>query len=147
MTDIYVPIDYTNLNSVIPPGEDIIYSTLCKVTQTLVAGELKWESHVLMTTKGFAYSKTRGRKSLKGIYVDWYKKRVTRTKITTPLMQFKIKRDPNYESSGAFYTRSQNFKATIKPIVEAREKEWEAKIPNKRDRKKLAKGRKFKKEL
>ncbi|MFX1297870.1 MAG: hypothetical protein ACFFD2_23865 [Promethearchaeota archaeon] len=147
MTDIYIPIDYTNLKSVIPPGEDIIYSTLCKVTQTLLAGEIKWESHVLMTTKGFAYTKPQERKLLKGIYVDWNRIKLGRKTMGLRLTFFKLKRDPNYESRETFDKRSQNFKATIKPIVDARKKEWEAKVPNKRDRKKIAKNRRFKKEL
>jgi len=60
MTNIHVPIDSSNITSLIPEGEDILYSTMCKVTLRLATGgkAAKWNSHVLVSQSGFA-SQTR----------------------------------------------------------------------------------------
>jgi len=60
MSDIYVPIDYSDIKNKIPPGEDIIYSTLCKgqTSQNLGTKTKRWTwiSHVLMTPNGLVYT-------------------------------------------------------------------------------------------
>lgn len=60
MSDIYLPIDYSDVKNVIPPGEDIIYSTLCRgevvdMTSTHMK-KTSWPTHLLMTNKGIAFS-------------------------------------------------------------------------------------------
>ena len=67
MSDIYVPLDYSKVKTVIPPGEDIVYSTLCYVTAGTPAYRRKWTSHVLITTDGVAYTTPTALK-----YVTWY---------------------------------------------------------------------------
>ena len=149
MTDIYVPIDYSNLRAVIPPGEDIIYSTLClaKIKSSRGIGYVeytttKWKTHVLMTPKGFAYID--GRNSF-AYYDDWYNVwAITKRRIMYQKgggLYFIVKPDVSYETYAAFRERLKNFVPTIRPILKARKKEWELEFPNKRERKKKARER------
>ncbi|MFW9936389.1 MAG: hypothetical protein ACFFD5_01990 [Candidatus Thorarchaeota archaeon] len=57
MSNIYVPIDSSDLSKSIPEGEDIIYSSLCKGEGTSVADNKKhfWNTHLLMTNKGLYF--------------------------------------------------------------------------------------------
>ncbi|MFX1493572.1 MAG: hypothetical protein ACFFBZ_04755 [Promethearchaeota archaeon] len=57
MAEIYVPIDYSNLKEILPVGDDIIYSTLCKAYHTDAGSLIIWKTHLLMTEKGIAFSK------------------------------------------------------------------------------------------
>lgn len=54
MSNIHVPIDTSNLSEIIPEGEDILYSTMCKVNAVGYNADSKWESHVLVSKSGFA---------------------------------------------------------------------------------------------
>ncbi|MHA1241986.1 MAG: hypothetical protein ACTSQU_14565 [Promethearchaeota archaeon] len=56
MSEIYYPIDSTNLKNIIPIGQDIIYSTLCKgFAKESEEKKYRWKSHVLMTNEGVAF--------------------------------------------------------------------------------------------
>jgi hypothetical protein len=61
MSNIYVPIDSTNLKEEIPPEEDILYSTMCKVMERYQVGTRtqkdKYKSHILITNKKVYYLK------------------------------------------------------------------------------------------
>ncbi len=54
MSNIFVPIDSSNLSELIPEGDDILYSEYCNVQSRGSAIVLKWKSHVLATKSGFA---------------------------------------------------------------------------------------------
>ncbi|MFX1381577.1 MAG: hypothetical protein ACFFBP_03965 [Promethearchaeota archaeon] len=58
MSNIYVPIDYSNVKDVIPEGEDIKYSTLAKGWYMETFGPkrktTKWKTHILLTDKSIA---------------------------------------------------------------------------------------------
>ncbi|MFX1239352.1 MAG: hypothetical protein ACFFAS_01850 [Promethearchaeota archaeon] len=60
MSNIYVPIDYSNVKDVIPDGEDIVYSSLAKgwhMVQNLPPNKIKrikWKAHVLLTENNIA---------------------------------------------------------------------------------------------
>jgi len=60
MSEIYVPIDFSNVYSVIPAGEDILYSTLCRGTSlsSTVTKLVRryWVAHVLITNKRLAFN-------------------------------------------------------------------------------------------
>lgn len=151
MSDIHLPIDYSNLKAVIPPGEDIIYSTLCIVIDSLTVPLItkNWLSHVLLTTKGLAYTKPKRKKSLQAFYVDWNNVKNVymggiRLKI---LIDLRLARDPIFESNEAFIMRKNRFRTTIKPVMEKRKKEWELKVPNKMERNTITKNRKFEMDL
>jgi hypothetical protein len=55
-SQIYVPIDLSKLSELIPPGDDILYSTICKLIFIYRGGnkQKKWNSHVLVTKSGIA---------------------------------------------------------------------------------------------
>jgi hypothetical protein len=64
MSNIYVPLNYSELKSILPPGEDIIYSTLAKGRfDSLVIKEV-FTSHILITPTHLAYSKPVKKKNL-----------------------------------------------------------------------------------
>jgi hypothetical protein len=120
MQDIYIPIDYSNAKEKIPSGEDIIYSTLMKVTSGTPAYKSKWISHVLMTTKGIAYTVPQRKSPPIGIYHSWkgiYG--IWRKQFQIGGTYFKLERDPNYESKESFKMRTKVFASTIKPINKA----------------------------
>lgn len=58
MSNIFIPIDSSDLSKVIPEGEDIIYSSLCKGEGTAIADNKKyfWNSHLLMTNRGIYFT-------------------------------------------------------------------------------------------
>ncbi len=67
MKEIYVPINISNLREILPPSEEIIYSTLCKISfsvsdsywtpksTTHITEKYEYNSHLLITQKGLAY--------------------------------------------------------------------------------------------
>jgi len=120
MSDIYIPIDYSNAREKIPSGEDIIYSTLMKVSSGTPAYKRKWISHVLMTTKGIVYTMPQRKNTTVGIYHSWkgiYG--IFRKQFQIGGTYFKLVRDPNSESKESFKMRSKVFASTIKPINKA----------------------------
>lgn len=58
MSNIFIPIDSSDLRKAIPEGEDIIYSTLCKGEGEAMFENKKWSwnSHLLMTQKGMYFT-------------------------------------------------------------------------------------------
>ena len=56
MSEIHTPIDYSDLKDSIPPGEEIIYSTLAKGTLMQMNSRTTWICHLLITNKTLAYS-------------------------------------------------------------------------------------------
>ena len=77
MSELYVPIDHSNVKDEIPEGEDIIYSTLCKVMRNIYGKNKKytWISHVMMTPNGFAYIEPNFiQKNMppQAYYIPWY---------------------------------------------------------------------------
>ncbi len=138
MSDIYVPIDISDLKSVIPPGEEIIYSTMCKVyasSGTFVTGGSisKWISHVLMTRNGLAHIiPTKKKKPPKLIYETWadyirfipepnkkscgFSNRFDTT--------FTLIREENFETEETFFRRTREFPSKFRPILIERKDEW-----------------------
>ncbi|MFX1411625.1 MAG: hypothetical protein ACFFA6_14830 [Promethearchaeota archaeon] len=127
MSDIYVPIDYSEVKNVIPPGEDIVYSTLCKVTNNIssIGGSTtqKWISHVLITTKGVAFTIPQKKGPIELTYLFWYDidKVFSRGFMLRPKFsittQFLLTRDSNFESKESFKERHKLFKGKLLPII------------------------------
>ncbi len=146
MPDIYVPIDYSNAKEKIPPGEDIVYSTLTIVTKGPASYSRKWTSHVLMTTKGITYTIPLRKSAPQVIYHSWngiYG--IMRKNFQIGGTHFKLVRDPNYESKENFKVRIKQFSSTIKPIKQAYKEMHFAEIRKKKQEKREKK--KQKKEL
>lgn len=137
MVDIYIPIDSSPAKNIIPPGEEIIYSTLCKIVQGSAPATTlrKWLSHVLLTNKGLVYTYP----SNKAFYHDWADVRgIYFNKFIEISQSFKLflKRDPNFETKEGFKKRKKEFGNKIKPIMNERKDEWVTKYPDKKERKK-----------
>lgn len=136
MSDIYVPIDYSHAKELIPPGEDIVYSTLCSVRDVGFGSSTNWTSHVLMTTKGFVYTKPIGRKKpVSLVYVPWWSiSGFVRKLFQTGSIKFKLIRDVNFETKTGFKQRCKEFKSKIKPISKAGVKYWHSNFPKRKER-------------
>jgi hypothetical protein len=82
MSNIYIPIDHTNVKEVIPPGENIIYSTLCSAVERGGVGptryKKKYKSHILVTDKGIAFTIPKWRKEPMSIYKPLEEVRITK---------------------------------------------------------------------
>jgi hypothetical protein len=141
MTEIYVPIDYSDLKSVIPPGEDIIYSSLCQANMSFGPRTEKWNSHILLTKNHFAYTKPVKRKAPESILFPLYKLWLfaPNTIYINKLFSFRLKQDPNYETKENFKKRGKEFGYKFLPyLLEAKQnhlKEMEANPENFSDRK------------
>ena len=124
MADIYVPIDYSNAKEKIPSGEDIIYSTLMKVTSGSTGiGKKTWISHVLMTTKGIVYTKPARKRPSEAIYHSWrgiYG--IWRKQFQIGGTYFKLERNPDFETKDSYKMLTKLFASTIKPINKAYKK-------------------------
>lgn len=61
MSDFFIPIEHTDLQYILPPGEQIIYSTLCRCTISETTHKktkfLNWNTHVLFSNNYVAYHK------------------------------------------------------------------------------------------
>lgn len=55
MSNIYEPIDSSNLSEVLPQGDDVLFSTMTKVVCSSGGSSIKWKSHVIASTSGIAY--------------------------------------------------------------------------------------------
>lgn len=133
MAEIYVPIDYSNLKEILPVGDDIIYSTLCKAYHTDAGSLIIWKTHLLMTEKGIAFSKPGEKKKdpPELIYIDWTKvvyvlKKGLRVNISLgypaskfdyEMVDLNLKSDPNFESKDKFKKRLNEFPRKFIPYV------------------------------
>ena len=74
MSNIYIPIDASNLREEITPGEDIVYSTIMRVQDSTYNTTTKFDSHVLLTPNGIAWTDPRKKKKKDPIipkYANW----------------------------------------------------------------------------
>ena len=138
MSDIYVPIDFSDIKNKIPPGEDIIYSTLCKgYTSMYIGTKIKkwnWISHVLMTPNGVAYTfpNTTNRKAPPlQIYSTWDEilAIVSMGKFVAGFSlsfttSFKLVREENFETKEKFNERSKEFIAKFRPLLIKKKDQW-----------------------
>lgn len=135
MSDIYVPIDFSDLKSVIPPGEDIIYSTLCKgiatIDEVTKRKTTTWITHVLFTQNGVAWVKP-----------HYTKKRKTPTQEYTPLVDINylfydiipsfrigparlfLAREKIFETKENFRERSVSFLPRFAPLIIEKKEQW-----------------------
>jgi hypothetical protein len=151
MADIYVPIDFSNARDVIPPGEDIIYSTMCAGKGEFLDGTksitYKWLSHFLLTDKGVAFTiplkVSHTKKQIKKLnpreehYLEWHNINVfpgrtgDKPGFTIDKIENEIKitcflelvPNPEFESDEKFQERKQLFFNRFKPVQEQKRKE------------------------
>lgn len=153
MSQIHVPIDISNLSGVIPPGDDILYSTLCTVEyiKILPGDRAQWESHLLITRSGFAAftlieKETKDKGEIKYTiskkgpfipeFVKWEDlrgaalKKVPFTKdifshvlTNKQFVTYKVKFDEKFESKQHFKQRSNEFGGFCRILWEKRREE------------------------
>jgi len=145
MSDIYIPIDYTNLKEVIPLGQEIVYSTFAEIdlrggnTYTgrgISQIRSKWQTHVLFTKEGLAIFLDRkfiNKKEFIPVYYPYYntgfllKKLVISADFKEPFrggitiggvtMTLSLIKHSKFETKSSFKARSKEFKKTIKSYI------------------------------
>lgn len=151
MTEIYLPIDFSKTREVIPPGEEIIYSTMCAGKGEFLEGNKRinydWLSHFLLTENGVAFTipldASHTKKQIKNLnprkehYLPWYNIIVVpgRTGDKPGFIIEKIENEikmmcfmelvptPDSESEESFNKRKMLFFEKFKPIQEEKKKE------------------------
>lgn len=105
MSNIYVPIDFTNLSEVIPEGDDILYSTICRVEVVGLAlkPKRKHKAHVLITDSGYAITNSLRKSNLELNFYPWsernfWKKRYFRKKFAILHYRTGTKKNVKYHS-------------------------------------------------
>ena len=144
MAEIYVPIDFSEVKNVIPPGEDIIYSSLAKGMAVSVVKNKRftWQTHFLATNNGVAitiplnvsYTK-RAIKKLEYpsplYYIPWgniifnkYNAMVVYANADRPLTcTFLLLRNKNFETKEKFKERRSQFAPKFSGIQIAKRKQ------------------------
>lgn len=157
MENIYIPLDFSNLREFLPPNEKIIYSSLCTIkyryaydvgfnplallsmfqpTRNIKQEKIAFNSHLLITTRGFAYFcqplTVIEKKPVRLPQIPTYNTLLnidsvsnTRIKalhsdIFNPInndYRFELQRHPNFESETTFKQRIKNFKLSIYPYI------------------------------
>ncbi|MFX0017510.1 MAG: hypothetical protein ACFFAK_16095 [Promethearchaeota archaeon] len=132
MTGIYVPIDSSLLKGLIPPGEEIIYSSLADVIESggsAVYGSYtaSWISHILLTPKSFAYTRARRSKSPEIYCVPLYTVRSFYYNVRSlqggieykrrPFIRFDLRWEKNFETIETFTKRNTEFAYKYSPYL------------------------------
>lgn len=162
MADIFIPIESTNLKSILPANDEIIYSTLANCS--IQKGKLirYWKSHLLITPNGYAMTIPDANNTLNGKYFPWYivdnitrakfklyknkqKIYMTRWLFFAEGWRWSIWHDVNSETDDQFLPRAEGFGAKVIPIIIQRKQEWIAannasSTPDKKKRKIVEKG-------
>jgi len=129
MSDFYVPIDFSDLQYIIPSGEQIIYSTLCKCASVETSGTktkiTRWKSHVLFTNNGVAYKRAG---SIKNRYIPWVDVHgmilIGGKGFMVNNIDFKLMRDPNLETNEQFIKRTREFLLKYPPLIIEKKERW-----------------------
>lgn len=127
MSDLYVPIDYSNVSEVVPEGDDILYSTFCKVIRTTSGGTAKTKTHAVITQSGIAFcSMTKKKNQSELTFLKWDElKKVRGYMGSTQLLwgrgayrnvRVGVLRDPEYESKDSFKDRQKKFLTFCKDL-------------------------------
>lgn len=162
MSNIYVPIDYSEVANEIPEGEDILYSTLCHTTERGGSGPTRYKknytSHVVLTTNGIAFEVKRKLSKSRNNYIsyieDGFQARIKPNNKfwaagpTGILYSFQLKHSKDFESKQQFRERSQVFFKTMSTVyIEAIEKNIEESPPGRMTERKKKYLQKFKSKL
>lgn len=135
--ELYVPIERSNLYKLIPPGEDIIYSSMAKQKWNPGNSSVTVESHFLATKKGFVMDycyRIKNRTAYhEDRYIPWYEINfVTRRggRVVPPMLHFykginwiQFYREKSHESKERFAERSKRVLSTFIPLILESKKE------------------------
>ena len=138
MGEIYVPIEYSEAINVVPPGDEILYSTMCRMSYFAPSGSItRWLSHVLLTEGGVALTNAKDKGSFELKYLPWTKVGYIGTKFlsihlgdTYPstmdhhIVNCKFIRDPNFETEEMFRERKARFPTIFLPLLIQKKEEF-----------------------
>ncbi len=127
ISNFYVPIDYSDLLKIIPEDvNEILYSTLCQaIKKESFSLERKWNTHVLITKLGFAYTELLEEDQTKSIFYKWVEihddktLQIKKNKIYFNFTWYSVVRDEVYESKEDFKYRAKNFGSFCKDLYDA----------------------------
>lgn len=140
--EICIPIDSSDLKSIIPSNDEIIYSTLCRARYDYVKGgteyKIGWQTHILLTTGGLAYTEMNYDKSKEDRYIPWHKLYVDQSGLDVNrasgfirnnrddhTTMISIITDPdNPETIETLANRLHRFKVIYRPFLINLKKEW-----------------------
>ena len=162
--ELFVPINKSNMSKLIPPGEDIIYSSMAKQRWNPAHAHMTKESHFLATKKGFVmdfiydYKIKMGNRLImytEERYIPWYKiNYMTRRagKVVPPFLHIRkglnmvnFYREKGYESKERYAERSKRVLRTFIPLILESKKVRLAFLETHRDDKDIYKKKKVKK--
>ncbi|MHA1239588.1 MAG: hypothetical protein ACTSQU_02230 [Promethearchaeota archaeon] len=151
MSDFYIPIEISDLQYILPPGEQIVYSTLCRCALVKTIGNktqvLKWNTHVLFTNNYVAYNKPDSFKknsSYQQKYSRWEDVQGMiliggKGFVLNATMDFKLMRDINLETEEQFIKRTREFLLKYPPFIIEKKERW---LEENRDNPEIKKRRK-----
>ncbi|MFX1275513.1 MAG: hypothetical protein ACFFBP_06560 [Promethearchaeota archaeon] len=140
MSNIYLPINASDVKDVIPIGEDIIYSTLALGYEYLGNREARWSTQLLITPNGIAF-KVRSDSGLVNRYYYWHEIQtiINYGKFGPAIFVYKRKlsnlsvalaRNENIETKEEFKERLGEFLDIFRPILIEKKQQWLEKAYN-----------------
>jgi hypothetical protein len=128
-----VPIESSNLQSIIPEEDSILYSTLWKGNIIYGNKTYNWKSHILITTTGVAHMYpdiyTKGN-PMQSDFTEWgqvdsiIKLGKLRMVINIKGFTYELFRLKEVESGEDFQNRRNEFLARFRPVLIKKKEEW-----------------------
>lgn len=120
MSNLYVPIEYSNVSEAVPEGDDILYSTFCKVNKVGPMGTARVKSHAVVTQSGIGLCAMKKRKKQTALtFLEWdgltgvkdsYGKTLFKWgRSSYKRIRIAVLRDSEYESKESFKDRQKKF--------------------------------------
>ncbi len=126
ISNLYVPINYSEISKSVPEDDEILYSTLCHAKST----NQNWESHILITKLGIAYSAPTENDQEKITFINWLNvhknllNEFKAKKIKITGIWFSAIRDEKHETEKVFKSRVKEFGKFCKNLFQNTENEY-----------------------
>ena len=122
MSNIIIPIDSSNAREAIPPGEEIIYSTVGGGIFKTFSGFQTFTTHILMTPNGFAFTDPRYSRKGEPVHAEYRTwtdiKKISKDRIILPHGNYlKIGHFVNVEPEDSYKYRIGLFPSFILPYI------------------------------
>ena len=141
ISNIYIPIEYSNLPKIISEDDEILYSTLCNAEWQTGSLKASYKTHLIVTKKGIAYTaplEYEGKKQTKDFFetnkelnfFTWAKiyeytySKFKKNKIYFNRTWFKVIRNEKYESEVDFKSRENEFGPFCEKLFNAEKGEY-----------------------
>ena len=142
ITDIYAPINMSDLIEIIPEGEDIVYSSLFNGTTLKSNSHYSWISHILITPNGVAFkfpNMYKRKNPLENLYYPWYSVNVSEGSLVLDVyskITFKLMKLSNSETKDERKNRALDFLQKFKTLQINKSKDYLEELRNNPDTKK-----------